>query len=185
MKINALRALIQEVIAEETSVNELLHLLYPNLDKTKAENPDYYEGYQDGHRDAKSMNENETPSKDKPESKEMTWEELLAAVKKMVTDKQKAAQLVKAIKESLDENLNEGFFGIGEPATDAQLDAWLAKRPNIKTYLNKNVIVKYGEDVYKKWREFVKKKFKKEILNGSAIMNVSWDSDKGEWRYTG
>jgi len=69
MKINALRVLIQEAIAEETAFLE-----------------------------------NETPSKDKSETKEMTWEELLAAVKKMVTDKQKAAQLVKAIKEGLNEN---------------------------------------------------------------------------------
>jgi hypothetical protein len=132
-----------------------------------------------------SLNENETPSKDKPETKEMTWEELLAAVKKMVTDKQKAAQLVKAIKESLDENLNEGFLGIGDPATDAQLDAWLAKRPNIKAYLDKNVKARYGEEVYQKWREFVKKKFKSNIKNDEAIINVSWDNDKGEWRYTG
>jgi hypothetical protein len=75
MKINELRVLIQEAIAEETAFLE-----------------------------------NETP-KDKPETKEMTFEELLAAVKKMVTDKQKAAQLVNAIKEGLNENLNEGFFG--------------------------------------------------------------------------
>jgi flagellar hook-basal body complex protein FliE len=75
MKINELRVLIQEAIAEETAFLE-----------------------------------NETP-KDKPETKEMTFEELLAAVKKMVTDKQKAAQLVNAIKEGLNENLNEGIFG--------------------------------------------------------------------------
>jgi len=151
MKINALRALIQEVIAEETALLE-----------------------------------NETPSKDKSETKEMTWEELLAAVKKMVTDKQKAAQLVNAIKEGLNENqdINE-IFGLGEPATDAQLDAWLAKRPNIKTYLDKNVKAKYGEEVYQKWREFVKKKFKSNIKNDEAIINVSWDNDKGEWKYTG
>jgi len=185
MKINALRALIQEVIAEETDIDRLI-MMYPKINSVKAEVPDYFRGYQDGHKDALSMNENETPSKDKPETKEMTWEELLAAVKEMVTNKKKAAQLVKVIKESLNENqdINE-IFGFGEPATDAQLDAWLAKRPNIKAYLDKNVIARYGEEVYKKWREFVKKKFKKEILNGSAIYNVSWDSDKGEWRHKG
>ena len=193
MKINALRALIQEVIAEETSLDEIF-LTLPGLDIKKIEQSykstedAYKTGYLDGYNFGRNMNENETPSKDKdkPETKEMTWEELLAAVKKMVTDKQKAAQLVNAIKEGLNENQNiNEIFGLGEPATDAQLDAWLAKRPNIKVYLDKNVKAKYGEEVYQKWREFVKKKFKSNIKNDEAIMNVSWDSDKGEWRHKG
>lgn len=155
MKINELRALIQEVIIEEVTLLE-----------------------------------NETSSKDKPDTKEMTWEELLAAVKKMVKNKKQAAQIVKVLKESLNENLNENekvdeIFGFGEPATDAQLDAWLAKRPQVKSYLDKNIKVKYGEDVYNKWREFVKKKFKSNIKNDEAILNVAWDDTKKEWKYTG
>ena len=72
------------------------------------------------------------------------------------------------------------IFGLGKkPATDAELDAWLAKNPKIKSALEK-----MDAEKAKKWREFVKVKKANRIKNNEVITNVTWDEEKKEWKET-
>lgn len=70
-------------------------------------------------------------------------------------------------------------FGKSNPATDEELDKWLAGSPAVKASL-----AKMDADKAKKWREFVKTNFAKNIRKGETIMNVKWDDEKKEFTTT-
>jgi len=80
----------------------------------------------------------------------------------------------------IEETELEEIFGIGKkPATDAELNAWLAKNPKIKSGLEK-----MDADKANKWKEFVKVKKASRIKNNEVITNVTWDEEKKEWKET-
>lgn len=70
-------------------------------------------------------------------------------------------------------------FGKAKPATDEELDKWLAGSPAVKASL-----AKMDADKASKWREFVKANFAKNIRKGETIMNVKWDDEKKEFTTT-
>jgi hypothetical protein len=79
------------------------------------------------------------------------------------------------IEEGLRDTLKKVFTT--EPATDAELDAWLKGNPAMSSGLKKMEAEKA-----KSWREFVKKEFAKNIKNDEAILNVTFEN--GEWKKT-
>lgn len=95
--------------------------------------------------------------------------------------KKKAA--LKKIQEIISENeieeteVNE-LFG-SKPASDQELDAYLAKNPKLKASLDKMDPAKA-----KTWRDFVKTKKASRIKNDEAILNVTYDEATKSWKET-
>jgi len=120
----------------------------------------------------------------------MKINELRSLIQEAIKAEQKIAPKItpeilrKLIREEIEavmqeEDTVDEIFGFGSPATDAELDAWLnaPKRRSIKDYL-----VKLGDEKYQKWRTFVKDKYKSNIKNDEAIMNIRWDDQSGGWK---
>jgi len=94
--------------------------------------------------------------------------------------KKKALEKLKEIisENEIEENdLNE-LFG-SKPASDQELDAYLAKNPKLKASLDKMDPAKA-----KTWREFVKTKKASRIKNDEAILNVTYDEATKSWKET-
>lgn len=96
----------------------------------------------------------------------------------------KKKDALKKIQEIITENeieeteLNE-FFGKSKPATDDELNKWLAGNKAVAAALQKMEPEKAN-----KWKEFVKNKKADRVKKGEAILNVKWDADKNEWSET-
>lgn len=77
-----------------------------------------------------------------------------------------------------EEEVEEGIRDIfkTKPATDEELNAWLANRPKIKAALDK-----MDQEKANKYKEYVKNKEAKSIKNDESITNVEWSDEKKEW----
>lgn len=118
----------------------------------------------------------------------MKLQELRQIIREVISEElandsyNKKAKAINEIKRIIAENEIEEIeleeiFGIGKkPATDAELDAYLAKNKALKSSLEK-----MDPEKAKKWREFVKVKKANRIKNDEAILNVRWNTEKSEW----
>ncbi len=67
-----------------------------------------------------------------------------------------------------------------KPVTDEDIVKWLEGNPKGKK--NMEVIAKEDPDRYKKYLEFVKKNFAKNIKDGTAIQTLEWDKEAREYK---
>jgi hypothetical protein len=163
MKINELRALIQEAIAEETSNKFSIKDKLNNMLFGKDENG------VDGYLSQEWRLKRDITPKERSLRIALIIDQLKNYIKSLEEVANDEETFVQA-------TTNEGRisnFLFGSDATDEELEAWLMKNKQIQTALNK-----MDPNKAKLWKEYVKSNKADKIKNSEAIMNVFWDGEK-------
>jgi len=171
MKINELRALIQEAIAEETS----------NKFSIKDKLNDMLFGKDENGVDGYLSQEWRLKSDITPQERSLRIALVIDQLKNDIVPYIKSLEEVAAdeqifVDATTKATTSEGRlskFLFGSDATDEELEAWLMKNKQIQTALNK-----MDPNKAKLWKEYVKSNKADKIKNSEAIMNVFWDGEK-------
>lgn len=166
MKINELRALIKEAIAEETSNK------FSITDKLKDKLNDFLFGKEngvDGYLSQEWRLKKDITPKERSLRIALIIDQLKNYIKYLEGVEKDEETFVQA---TTNEGKISNYF-FGSDATDEELEAWLMKNQHIQTVLNK-----MKPDKAKLWKEYVKSNKADKIKKSEAINNVFWDGKK-------